>query len=271
MKLRISLAISLWMSLMSTALSQESLIYQEPPTEITELVKVDRAPSVMMDSKKQVLVFQYSNMYKTISELSEPEMKLAGVRINPKTNSPSGARYSTKISIQLSRATEPIFVKGLPADPHLTNLSWSPDEQLIAATNVTSTGLELWVIEVKTQTARKLTNAALNGNLGMPYRWFADSKSLLVRLLPSGRKSYTDALTSVPKGPSISVSDGTVAQNRTYPDLLKNKVDEENFELMATSELHQVQLDGTSTLWKSADLHSRESFSPDGNYILITT
>lgn len=256
---------------MFSAVAQESLTYQEPPKEITELVKVDRAPSVIMDSKKQVLVFLYSNMYKTISELSEPEMKLAGVRINPKTNSPSGARYYTKLSIQLTRSAEPVFVKGLPAEPHLTNISWSPDEQLIAATHITETGLELWVIDVKTQMARKLSNAMVNGNLGSPFRWFADSKSLLVRMIPAGRKPYLDAQTSVPKGPSVSVSDGTVAQNRTYQDLLKNKVDEENFELLATSELHKINLDGTSSLWKSADLHGRESVSPDGNYILITT
>ena len=237
MKITFIIALAL-VSLCQFTKAQEALNYQEPPQEITELVKVDRAPSVVMDSKKEVLVFLYSNMYKTIGELSEPEMKLAGVRINPNTNSASGVRYNTKISIQLSRSSEPVFVKGLPAEPRITNIAWSPDEQLIAATNVTSNGLELWVIEVKTQTARKLTNATLNGNMGSPFRWFADSKSLLVRMIPGNRKPYVDALTSIPKGPSISVSDGTVAQNRTYQDLLKNKVDEENFELMATSELH---------------------------------
>ena len=271
MNINVLVAFALLSGISLVSNAQESLNYQEPPQEITELVKVDRAPSVVMDSKKEVLVFLYSNMYKTIGELSEPEMKLAGVRINPKTNSASGVKYNTKISIQLSRSSEPVFVKGLPAEPRLTNISWSPDEQLIAATNVTSSGLELWVIDVKTQTARKLTDATLNGNMGAPFRWFADSKSLLVRLIPGNRKPYVDALTSIPKGPSISVSDGTVAQNRTYQDVLKNKVDEENFELMATSELHQIQLDGTSTLWHAADMHSRESFSPDGNYVLITT
>src|SRR3989338_8767126 len=87
----------------SNAAAQEGLNYQVPPQEILELVKVDRAPSVIMDSKKQTLVFLYSNMYKTIEEVSEHELKLAGLRINPKTNNVSGARYYTKLSIQLSR------------------------------------------------------------------------------------------------------------------------------------------------------------------------
>lgn len=250
---------------------QESLNYQIPPKEILELVDVERAPSVIMDSKKQVLVFLYSNMYKTIEEVSEQELKLAGLRINPKTNNISGARYYTKISIQLSRSGTPVFVKGFPENPKLTNISWSPDEQWIACTRIAENGLELWIIDVKTQSAKKITGATLNGNLGTPFRWFADSKSLLVRMLPANRPAFIDAASSVPTGPSLSVSDGTKAQNRTYQDLLKNKVDEQNFDLLATSELHKVQLDGTASLWKKADLHSRESFSPDGKYVVITT
>ena len=115
MNINVLVAFALLSSISLVSNAQESLNYQEPPQEITELVKVDRAPSVVMDSKKEVLVFLYSNMYKTIGELSEPEMKLAGVRINPKTNSASGVKYNTKISIQPSRSSEPVFVKGLPA------------------------------------------------------------------------------------------------------------------------------------------------------------
>jgi len=252
--------------------AQEALNYQVPPKEILELVDVERAPSVIMDSKKQVLVFLYSNMYKTIDEVAEQELKLAGLRINPRTNTTSGARYYTKLTIQLSRTGTPIQVKGLPKDVKLTNITWSPDERFLGCTNIVSGGLELWIIDVKTQNATKLTDAKLNGNLGSPYKWFADSQSLLVRMLPANRAAFIDGAVTVPSGPSISVSDGSIAQNRTYQDLLKNKIDEQNFELLASSELHRVSINGgTSTLWKKTDLHSRESFSPDGKYILITT
>lgn len=258
---------------LSTAFSwgQEGLNYQTPPQEILELVKVERAPSLIMDSKKQVAVFLYSSMYKTIEEVSEQELKLAGLRINPKTNNVSGARYMTKVSIQADRTAPPVFVKGLPENAKLTNLSWSPNERYIACTNIVSNGLEQWVIDIQAQTAKKISGANLNGNLGSPFKWFADSRSLLVRMIPANRPDFVDAAVTVPSGPSISVSDGSKAQNKTYQDLLKNKIDEQNFELMAVSELHRVQLDGTSAIWKTADLHSRESFSPDGKYVLIST
>jgi hypothetical protein len=52
---------------------------------------------------------------------------------------------------------------------------------------------------------------------------------------------------------------------------LKNKNDEHNFELLATSELWKVDLEGEKTKWKEADMYSRISPSPDGRFYMINT
>ena len=254
-----------------TSFAQEQLTYQVPPKEILELVKVDRAPSVIMDSKKQVLVFLYSNAYKTIEEISGQELKLAGLRINPATNNASNPRYYTKISIQASRTAPAVFVSGLPESTMLTNISWSPDETKIACTEILSGGLRLWIIDVKSASAVSIDGAELNGAIGSPFKWFSDSRSLLIRAIPSGRKELSYPEKAVPTGPSVAVSDGTKAQNRTYQDLLKNQLDEQNFELLATSELLKLGLDGSISTWQKPDLYLGESFSPDGKYVLVTT
>jgi dipeptidyl aminopeptidase/acylaminoacyl peptidase len=75
----------------------------------------------------------------------------------------------------------------------------------------------------------------------------------------------------LPKGPTVSVSDGSKSQNRTYQDLLKNKNDEANFDALVTSELYKISLSGTMELYKSAAIYAGESFSPDGNYVMLTT
>jgi dipeptidyl aminopeptidase/acylaminoacyl peptidase len=250
--------------------AQEAIGYQVPPKEILELVDVERAPSVLMDSKKQVLVYAYSPMYKTIEEVSETELKLAGQRINPMTNWVSGARYFTRIEIQLNRNAAPQKVSGLPASAKLVNVSWSPNEQYIAVGNIVSGGVELWIVDVQKLSAKKISEPILNGNLGGAFTWFADSKQLLVHTLPEKPK-YADAAITVPTGPSVSVSDGSKGQNRTYPDLLKSKLDEQNFELMASSTLMVYGVDGSIKQWKEKGLFVRESFSPDGNYVLLTT
>lgn len=268
-KLLISLTFISAISISSSA--QESFTYQQPSKEILELVDFERAPAVIMDSKKQTLVYLYSPTYKSLEEISESELKVAGQRINPVTNMTSKARYYTKVSVQLNRTGEPRLVQGLPENSKLVSLSWSPDENYIACGNIVKNGVELWVIDVKKGSAKKLSEARLNNNLGSPISWFSDSKSLLVRMLPNGKITYLDSKSEVPVGPNVSESDGTIAQNRTYPDLIKNKVDEVNFTTLSTSVLEKITLEGTVSEWKSADLHRSINFSPDGKFVLIST
>lgn len=263
-----SLSILFWTA---NVFAQVATNYQKPPKEILELVDVQRAPSVMMDSKKQTIVYTYTPMYMTIEQLSQPEMKLAGQRINPKLNISSGIKFIEKIEVQLNRTGTPKMVQGFPSNPQITALQWSPNEKYIACGVVTDKGMELWVIDLATQTAKKLTEANLNANLGSAFVWFPDSKNLMVHKVPANRKAFIDVLQAVPSGPSISVSDGSTGQNRTYPDMLKNAIDEQNFETMASSELWKIDVTGAATLWKESGLYMRESFSPDGNYLLVNT
>lgn len=252
--------------------AQEDLSYQKPPAEILALADFERAPSLMMDSKKQTMVLVYRNTYKTLLDLSEEEMKLAGLRINPKTNISSEISYSNNIKYKQVSDTEAKQAIGLPQNPRLSNFAWSPDESKIAFTNTTETGVELWVLDLKTGSAAKLTKDNLNANLGTPYSWFRDGSALLVNVLPKDRPALIDTKETIPTGPTVSVSEkGAKAQNRTYQDLLKNAMDEANFETLITSELYKVDLAGNATLWRSKDMYVGESFSPDGNYVMITT
>lgn len=253
------------------ARAQENLTYQKPPQEILELVDVPLAPSTIIDSKGEMMVFLYRDQYKTIAELSEEELRLGGLRIDPKTNISSRARYYNNIEIKKVDAREPTSVKGLPANPRLTNFSWSPDEKKIALTHTTGTGVELWVVDIASAQAKKLTGPILNANMGDVINWFRDNSSLLVKVLPENRKKLIDPQTAVPTGPTISVSDGKEAQNRTYQDLLKNPNDEYNFEQLAIAELVKINLNGNSKKWKDAAMYSNISFSPDGNYVMVNT
>lgn len=252
--------------------AQEELVYQKPPKEILELADFERAPSLMMDSKRTKMIFQYRNTYKTLADLSEQEIRLAGLRINPKTNIASTVTYLNNLKYKNFNDIEAKQIEGLPVNAKISNMSWSPDETKIAFTNTTQKGVELWYIDVAIGKATKLTEDNLNANMGNPYTWFKDNNSLLIRVLPKDKSALIDAKEAVPTGPTISVSEkGEKAQNRTYQDLLQNITDEANFEALATSELYKVDLTGKTTLWKEKAIYSGETFSPDGNYILIST
>lgn len=254
-----------------TCFGQENLSYQKPSDVILALADYERAPSVSMDSKKEYMLLSYRNTYKTLVDLNQEEMRLGGLRINPVTNISSTVTYINNLKIRKIAAKDETQVAGLPQNARLTNISWSPDEKKIAFTNTTKSGVELWIIDVATATAKKLTSDNLNANLGNPFSWMNDNQTLLVKVLPKNRPALIDEKKDLPKGPTVSVSDGTKSQNRTYQDLLKNKNDEANFDALVTSELYKVTISGTSTLFKSADIYAGESFSPDGNYLMLTT
>jgi dipeptidyl aminopeptidase/acylaminoacyl peptidase len=251
--------------------AQENLDYQKPPKEILDLVDYERAPQVIMDSKKQHMLFLYRDTYKTLEDLNQEEMKLAGLRINPLTNISSTITYINNIKTRTLKGTKEIQVSGLPENPKIANLSWSPDEKKVAFTHTSANEVELWVLDLSTNSCKRLSKLALNANLGNPISWFKDGFHLLVRTLPSDRPILINSKSSIPNGPIVTNSDGSKAQNRTYQDLLKNPIDEKNFETLVTSELYKITIDGKAEKWMNKDLYVSESFSPDGNYILIST
>ncbi len=253
--------------------AQVNMTYQKPSEEILELVDVPLAPAVLIDDNKEFMVLLYRDAYKSIEELSQEELRLGGLRIDPRTNIGSRVTYYNNVKIKnlKEKSAKETQVKGLPDKPRFTNFSWSPDQTMVAMTNTTVEGVEVMVLDVKAGTVRKLTGPTVNANLGDVINWFEDGKSLLVKMKTSDRKPLIDTEAAIPTGPTISVNDGKKAQNRTYQDLLKNKADEHNFEQLAMSEIHKVSLDGKSEVWLKGAMYNSLSFSPDGSYVMVNT
>lgn len=251
--------------------AQENLTYQKPPQEILELVEAQLAPIMRMDDKGENFVFLYRPNFKSIEELSETEMRLGGLRINPQTNISSRQRYYNNIEVRIGRNGKNITPSGLPKNGRYSYFSWSPNQKFMAFTNTVNNGVELWVLDIENKLAKKITEANLNANTGSPFSWFKDNQNLLVNFTSKEKQPLIDTKTAIPTGPTVSVSEeGVKAQNRTYQDLLKNPTDEHNFEQLVLSELYKVNLNGDKTLWKKSNMYTDVSFSPDGAYVLVT-
>jgi len=255
----------------SLSYSQKNLNYQQPRKEILDLVNVDRAPSVLKDDKNHYMVFVYRPEYKSIDELSQKEMRLGGLRVNPYLNIGSRTTYYDKVKIlRLKKGDKvPIEVKGLPANPKLSNFVYSPDQSKIAMINTTSSRLELWVLNIEKALATKINTPSLNATLGSVINWFSDNKSLLIKIRSENSNIIIDQEKNIPKGPTITENMGDKAQNRTYQDLLKNITDENNFEQLSRSKLIKVNLKGKISQWLDEKMYRSISFSPDGKYVLV--
>lgn len=118
--------------------------------------------------------------------------------------------------------------------------------------------------------ASKLTDANVNANIGNPFSWYRDNNSLLVKMIPSDRGKLIDNKKDLPNGPIVSMTEGKSSQNRTFQDLLKNKTDEFNFTTLVRSEI-KSQLMVLRICSNHSIQYVGQSFSPDGNYIMIST
>lgn len=251
--------------------AQETTNYLLPPKEIVDLIDVPLAPAVGLANESETILFYYRDRYQSIEQLSQPEMRLGGLRINPTTNIGSRTRFYNNLELGSLNNKKRTQVSGLPSNPQMANFSFSPDDMYVSFTNTTADGVELWLIDVQNASAKKLTNAIINANIGRSVVWTRDSKSLLIKTLPANRPSLIDTDIQVPNGPIISESDGEKAQNRTYQDLLKTPSDEKNFETLAQAEIKKVTLDGTITDFLPSAMYRSLDYSPDGNYLLVST
>ncbi|MGB5362199.1 MAG: prolyl oligopeptidase family serine peptidase [Aureibaculum sp.] len=259
------------LGLIVTIKAQENITYQKPSDEILKLVNAPLAPSVLTDDANEYMIFLYRDQFKTINELSEPEFRLGGLRINPKTNIGSRTNYYNNFSIKKVKDNEVVQVIGLPEDARLANLNWSPDQKKIAFTNTTTQGVEVWILDIISTKCTKLTEANVNANMRDVINWFKDGSAILVKMISDKKQELINTSEAVPAGPTISTNDGKKAQNRTYQDLLKNKNDEHNFEQLALSDIYKVDLNGQSEKWLESNMYGSISFSPDGEYVMVTT
>lgn len=253
------------------AFAQEATTYQQPPKEIMELIDVPMAPGIRLDNKSETMLFYYRDSYQSIEHLSQTELRLAGLRINPKTNIGSRTRFYNDLELGSTKNTKRTKITGLPSNPQMSNFQFSPDDKYISFTNTTTEGVELWLVDVRKASASKLTEAIINANIRGSVVWARDSESLLIKTLPTNRAKLIDTDIQVPSGPIISESDGEKAQNRTYQDLLKSPNDEKNFEILAHAEIKKISLDGSAQDFLPSAMYRSISYSPDGNYLLVST
>lgn len=243
--------------------------YQLPAQELAALVDAPVAPAVSLSPDATQLLLLERPALPSIAELAEPELRLAGLRMNPRTNGPSRARPYTGLLIRNLDGTER-RITGVPAEPRLRNPRWSPDGRSIAFTHDAEDQVQLWIADVETGQARRLIDAAVNDAYGSPYEWLPDGRSLIVLTVPAGR-GEPPADSRVPAGPIVQEASGDAAPARTYQDLLEDPHDEALFEHYATSLLQRITLDGQTTPLGAPAIIGDAGPSPDGRYLLVET
>ena len=249
--------------------SSTEQIWQKPPQPINQILEAPSPPQIRISPDRRWMVELEQSQLVPIALLSEPEVAVAGFRLNPQTNGP--ARQNTYYSMKIKAVDSPENVKTieLPENPRIGFVKWSSDSQKLAFTLTQATGLELWVLNVASRTTQRLTEPVLNAAYGTPYRWL-DDETLICKFV-SQTRGEAPTLSNIPNGPLIQENLGNKKPTRTYTNLLENAHDEALFEYYLTSTLEKITLEGNRTQLISPAIISEAIPSPDSNLILIST
>jgi len=250
--------------------AQLNTSYQRPPAEIQQLLDAPNTPLVSLSPDRNWMVLYERADFPSIEALSRPELRLAGIRIDPNNFGPSRSSYYVGVKLKNVSSGQEFPIAGLPQPLMLGNTSWSPDSKQLAFTQGDADVISLWVIDIAAKSARRLSQRAINDVMGSTYNWLSDSKSLLFSAVPAGRGPAPQPK-RVPTGPVIEENLGKKAPSRTYQDLLKNRDDEAIFSYYAAVDLIHIQLDGTEKTLLQNQLLTSYSSSPDGRFILTKT
>ncbi len=241
--------------------------YQTPPKSIADLFTAPATPSVTFNKDGSMMMILDRTEAPSIEDLAQPELRIGGIRINPAISGPSRAGGFTNIKIKKTRSGEEIQIKGLPSNPKMNGFSLSLDEKYLAFTQTELNGISLWVVDMTTYEAKKLTEPILNQVFGNSVAWLPDN-SIVIKAVNPSRGGMPKAPLA-PAGPVIQETSSNAAPSRTYQDLLANPYDETLFAYFMDSQLMKVSLNGSkSPIGKPAMIKSMD-ISPDGNYFLI--
>ena len=248
--------------------------YQLPPAPLQAIVDGPRAPMLQLSPQRNLAAMVQTPALPGIAEVAQPELKLAGLRINPRSYSPSRFSFGTGLSLLDIEHQAETAISGLPAPMRMADGAWSPDQRYFAFTQVAlaakggGAAVELWIVDIGARKAHRLIAQPLSYVSGAGFSWMPDSSGLLVHLKPAGAAPVANG---VPRGPSAQDSQKNVGarQLRTYQDMLKNEEDAALFEHYARSQLALVDLAGKVRLAGAPDLFVGAQLAPNGKYLLV--
>ncbi|RFF49526.1 S9 family peptidase [Xanthomonas campestris] len=267
-----------WLALSVPALAQPAAPptslpttgYQLPSKALQAVVDAPRAPLLQLSPRRDLAAMLQLPALPDIAEVAQPELKLAGVRIHPKTHAASRFSFASKLWLLSVADGSERQIAGLPAPLSLADLAWSPDQRSLAfrREDAASGANELWVVDVAAGQARRLL-ADVNTSINDELHWLPDSSGLLVQQQLRDQTA-PPARDAVPAGPAIqqTSADAGVRAIRTYQDLLRNEADARLFEYYSTAQPVIVGVNGQVRPIAAPGIYLHLSVSPDGRYVL---
>ena len=207
-------AFGLAMALLVPAAASGQEGYRQPPPPIAKILDAEPRPGIDVSPDRLHLLFLERWNLPPIAEVAAPEARLAGIRINPRTNGRSREVPNKGLRLRaIAGGSERRSRR--PKEHAWDRCASRPTAKHLAFTVTTDDGIALHVAERGTEKSTRLTEARLNGVFGDPCRWVSSAGPLLCRMVPTARGA-APAAAAVPPGP---ITAGIRGPGRPQPHL----------------------------------------------------
>lgn len=243
----------------------QGISYQRPPKVIEDIALAPATPSVSFNDNHTYMLQLQASPYYSVSELAQPELRLAGARINPGTYSLSRRRGYISAVVKQMKTGKETAVTGLPEDAAIMKAVWYPKGEKILFACREKDGIYLYAASCADGKASRVTSRRMNATVGI-YVYWLDDDSFLMAAVPEQRGGVP-VRNEVPAGPVVQENLGKEVAAPTYQDLLKNKYDEDLFEYYFTSQLVKITPQGEEEMGKPG-IYNYLAVSPDKSLLL---
>src|SRR3954447_26827759 len=139
-------------------------LYRKPPKAVLDVLNSPLTPTLAISPTRHFAMQGQPVRYPPIAELAQPMLRIAGMRINPKTNGLHNTVFNS--SLTLRKIPEGTKIKvDLPPNAKLSLGRWSPDATRFAFTNTTDRAIELWIGDTAGK-AHKIEGVRVNEVMG---------------------------------------------------------------------------------------------------------
>jgi dipeptidyl aminopeptidase/acylaminoacyl peptidase len=260
--------LTLLFALLVIVAAHGDVVYQTPAPELAALVDAPPTPSLNA-GPGDFAVLAEAPLFLTLADLAQPELKLGGLRFNPRNHEQTRFPYSRDLRVLRVSTGEPRPIEGLPRPLRARQVTWSGDGTRFAFTQASEDGVELWVADAAAAKASRVGSFLLNASQPSRAFYWLGNDGFVVRL--AAVPEHAPEESRIPAGPVVQENLGRRTPARTYEDLLKSPYDEALFEHHMQSRVAIASLDGTVRPLGGAAMIASAEPSPDGRYLLVET
>jgi dipeptidyl aminopeptidase/acylaminoacyl peptidase len=246
--------------------AQDAEGYKEPPTSIKEMLMAPSLPGVNFNKAGTHLLLLYRNEFPTVEDLAQPEMRIAGIRWNPRNAGPSRTTGIGTIKIKEVQSGLEMDITGLPANLRASDISWNQSENAFALVHTELDHQDLYMVQLADRKAVKINTRPLNTVTGSAYSWVGD-ETIVYKGIPEDAGKMPNP-PNAPSGPVVQATAGKSGASRTYQDLIKSPYDEQVFEWFARVQLIKFEK-GQEVKIGDPMLVRSFNASPDGKWIMV--